>query len=122
MAPGEAELKSRYQVPCRIAGAQASATGTAWLAVTAEMMRSDLAREIGMRLGEHNADLRRMFAQRRGLLAIELDVVGGDRNARLAQVFGKDAADFAIADEADFPGSWDQQTSFSSASAVFGEA
>jgi hypothetical protein len=56
-----------------------------------------------MRLGERNAGLRRMLAQRPGPVVVELDVVGGNCNAGLAKVFGKDAADFAIADEADLP-------------------
>ena len=43
LAPGEAELKSRNQAPFFTAGAQACATGTAWLAVTAETMKSDCA-------------------------------------------------------------------------------
>ena len=37
------------------------------------------------------------------LIAAQLDVVGGDLDVLLAQVLGEDAADFAIADEADVP-------------------
>ena len=43
LAPGEAELKSRKKLPARRLPAHASATATAWLAVTAEMMKSDPA-------------------------------------------------------------------------------
>ena len=43
---------------------------------------------------------RRVFAQRRCAPGVaELDVVGADPDALLAQVFGQDAADFAVADE-----------------------
>src|SRR5665213_1036028 len=38
-----------------------------------------------------------------GLIAAELEVVGGDLNILLAQVLGEDAADLAVADEAHIP-------------------
>src|SRR3954470_18537806 len=37
------------------------------------------------------------------LIAAQLDVVSGDLHVLLAQILGEDAADFAIADEADIP-------------------
>ncbi len=37
------------------------------------------------------------------MLAVELDVVGGHVHALLAQIFGQDAADLAIAEHADLP-------------------
>jgi hypothetical protein len=40
LAPGEAELKSRKKAFDFTVGAQARATRTAWLAVTAETMKS----------------------------------------------------------------------------------
>ena len=43
LAPGDAELKSRKKLPARRLPAHAWATATAWLAVTAEMMKSDPA-------------------------------------------------------------------------------
>src|ERR1700754_2398401 len=45
-----------------------------------------------------------MLAQRAaGLVAAQLDIVGGDFDILLAQIFGEDTADLAIADEADIP-------------------
>ena len=38
-----------------------------------------------------------------GLIAAELEVVGGDLHILLAQVFGKDTADLAITDKAYTP-------------------
>ena len=43
LAPGEAELKSRNQAPGFSPGTQACATGTAWLAVTAQTIKSACA-------------------------------------------------------------------------------
>jgi hypothetical protein len=40
LAFGEAELKSRKKASRRMPGAQAAATATVWLAVTAEITRS----------------------------------------------------------------------------------
>src|SRR5262245_58288041 len=56
-----------------------------------------------MRFCKLNTNLRRVLLQRPSPIVVELDVVGGDDNSCLAQIFGKDAADLAIADEADFP-------------------
>jgi hypothetical protein len=44
-----------------------------------------------------------MLSQRPGLIAAELDVMGADGHVLLPQVFGENAADLAIADEADMP-------------------
>jgi hypothetical protein len=45
-----------------------------------------------------------MIAQRTaGLIAAQLDVEGRDLYLPLSQIFGQDAADLAIADEADIP-------------------
>ena len=56
-----------------------------------------------MRSQQRNANSRGVIAQRAGLIAIELEIVGADLHVLLAQVFGQDAADFAVADEADVP-------------------
>ena len=45
-----------------------------------------------------------MIAQRAaGLVAAQLEVIGGDADILLAQIFREDAPDFAVADEADMP-------------------
>ena len=44
-----------------------------------------------------------MLAQWTGLIATELGVIGADVDVLLAKVFGQDAADLAVADEADMP-------------------
>jgi hypothetical protein len=44
-----------------------------------------------------------VLAQRAGPVAAELDVIGHDRHVLLAQIFGQDATDFAVADKANGP-------------------
>ena len=44
-----------------------------------------------------------MIPQGPGLIAAELDVIGADPDVLLPQVFGENAADLAVADEADMP-------------------
>jgi hypothetical protein len=113
LAPGEAELKSRNQAACLIAGAPAGAPAPAGRA--GGPPRHGLARgdggddevglrgEIGMGRRQRDAVGRGVIAQRIGLIAAELDVVGTDFDVLLAQVLGQDTAHFAIADEADIP-------------------
>jgi hypothetical protein len=60
--------------------------------------------EIGMRRRQRDAVRGSMIAQRStGLIAAEFDVVGGDLDVLPAQIFGQNAAHFAIADEAYVP-------------------
>jgi hypothetical protein len=59
-----------------------------------------------VRPGERDAEFRRMFAQGRGLLARELDIVGGYLDVLLAQILGEDSANLAISNEADLPSFW----------------
>src|ERR1700674_5145935 len=57
-----------------------------------------------MRGGQCHAMLPGVVAQgAASLVAAQLDVVSGDLDLLLAQVFGEDAADLAIADQADIP-------------------
>ena len=89
-------------MPGRIAGAQASATATVWLAVTAQITSSASRRQFGVRGGKSHAMPRRVFGERALVRGAELDVVRTDpRHAARAQVLGENAADLAVADEAD---------------------
>src|SRR3984885_533869 len=60
--------------------------------------------EVGMRGRQRHAMLPGVVAQRAAaLVAAKLDVISGDLDLLLAQVFGEDAPDLAIADQADIP-------------------
>jgi hypothetical protein len=59
-----------------------------------------------VRGGKLHAMAARMLAQGAGLIAAKLDVIGQNLHILLAQVFGEDAPDFAIADKADGPLLW----------------
>src|ERR1700761_5116097 len=52
---------------------------------------------------QRHAVRRGVVAQRAGQIVAELEIVGGDPRVLLAEVFGQNAADFAIADKADAP-------------------
>jgi len=59
--------------------------------------------EIEMRSRQRDAMGRRMIAQGAGLIVAELEVIGGDPDVLPAQIFGENAAHFAITDEAYIP-------------------
>ena len=59
--------------------------------------------EFGMGGGQRDTVPRRMIAQSAGLVVAELEVIGSDPHVLPAQVFGENAADFAITDEAYIP-------------------
>src|SRR5437868_9590577 len=56
-----------------------------------------------MRGCERDTVGRSMVAERPGIFAVELEIIGADAEILLAQVFGENAPDFAIADQADMP-------------------
>src|SRR5262245_27552898 len=56
----------------------------------------------------------RMLAQRTFRARADLDVARADLDAGLAQVFGKNAPDFAVTDKTDMPVEWIRRHRFSS--------